>query len=72
MLAPEDAAPRNNLAELLLDAGCLQESRRQVERASALAEGTALAPAVSESRARIEAAADAVSACQLEGRAWPD
>ena len=44
MLAPDDAAARNNLAELLLDAGCLDESRKQIERAAALAEGTSLAP----------------------------
>jgi hypothetical protein len=30
---PDNAAARNNLAELLLDAGCLDESRRQIERA---------------------------------------
>jgi tetratricopeptide (TPR) repeat protein len=71
-LAPDDAAARNNLAELLFDAGCLQESRRQVERASALAEGTALESSVAESRARIEATAKAVARCQFEDRAWPD
>ena len=46
MLAPDDAAARNNLAELLLDAGCRDESRKQIERAAALAEGTALVPSV--------------------------
>ncbi len=71
-LAPDNAAARNNLAELLLDAGCLDESRRQVERAFALAEGTALEPAVADSRARIEATAKAVARCQFEDRDWPD
>jgi hypothetical protein len=71
-LAPDDPAPRNNLAELLLEAGCLDESRRQIERASALAEGTALAAAVADSRARIAAAGATAGRCQLEGRAWPD
>ncbi len=72
MLAPRDAAARNNLAELLLDAGCLDESRRQMERAAALAEGTALAPAVADSRARIEASAGTGARCQIADRAWPD
>ncbi len=54
LLAPEDAAARNNLAQLLADAGCADEARRQVVRATRLAEGTALAPAVAETRATIE------------------
>ena len=60
MLDPANAAARNNLAELLLEAGCLDESRRQIERASALAQGTAsgnLTTEVSESRSKIERAA---------------
>ena len=72
MLAPDDAAARNNLAELLLDAGCLEESRRQVERASALAEGTPLEAAVADSRSKIAATARAVDRCQFEDRVWPD
>jgi tetratricopeptide (TPR) repeat protein len=71
-LDPANAAARNNLAELLLDAGCLDESRNQIERASALAEGTALESAVAESRARIDATVRAATRCQLEGHAWPD
>jgi tetratricopeptide (TPR) repeat protein len=71
-LDPADAAARNNLAELLLDAGCLDESRKQIERAAALAEGTALEPAVADSRARIGTARSKAGRCQLEGRAWPD
>jgi tetratricopeptide (TPR) repeat protein len=72
MLDPANAAARNNLAELLLEAGCLDESRRQIERASALAQGTALETAVSESRSKIDATAHAAARCQLEDRAWPD
>ena len=71
-LDPSDAAARNNLAELLLEAGCLDESRRQVERASALAEGTALEGEVAESKSRIRATVRAATSCQLEGRTWPD
>jgi tetratricopeptide (TPR) repeat protein len=71
-LNPKDAAARNNLAELLLDAGCRDESRRQIERAAALAEGTTLAPAVADSRAKIEATAATVARCQLGDRVWPD
>jgi tetratricopeptide (TPR) repeat protein len=71
-LDPADAAARNNLAELLLDAGCLDESRRQAERASALAQGTPLESAVGESRAKIAAATRAARGCQFDGRDWPD
>lgn len=72
MLDPDDAAARNNLAELLLEAGCLDESRRQIERASALAAGTSLESAVAQSRSKIDATARAAARCQLEDRAWPD
>jgi tetratricopeptide (TPR) repeat protein len=72
MLDPRNAAARNNLAELLLDAGCLDESRKQIERAAALSEGTALAPAVADSRRKIVATPAKVARCQLEDRAWPD
>lgn len=71
-LDPSNAAARNNLAELLLEAGCLDESRRQVERAAALAEGTSLEEEVAESKSRIGATVRAATACQLEGRTWPD
>jgi hypothetical protein len=71
-LEPGNAAARNNLAELLLDAGCLEASRRQVERAAALAQGTALEAAVADSRAKIRATAARVAKCQLAERAWPD
>jgi tetratricopeptide (TPR) repeat protein len=70
-LDPRDAAARNNLAELLFEAGCIDESRRQVERASVLAAGTALEAAVADSRAKISAAR-AGGRCELGGGAWPD
>jgi tetratricopeptide (TPR) repeat protein len=72
LLAPKDAAARNNLAQVLADSHCLAESRRQLERAVALAQGTALASAVEETRAKILAVPPSAESCQLEGRLWPD
>jgi hypothetical protein len=72
LLDPKNAAARNNLAEVLLEAGCLEESRRQIERAAALAEGTPLASAVADSRAKIGAAAAIAADCKFGERAWPD
>jgi hypothetical protein len=69
-LAPQDAAARNNLAQVLADAGCAAESRKQIERAAALAVGTGLAGAVEETRAKIDALPAA--ACTLGDRSWPD
>ncbi len=71
-LAPEDAAARNNLAELLFKAGCPEEARRQIERAAALAEGTVLGSAVADSRVKIESAALPARACRFKGYDWPD
>jgi hypothetical protein len=71
-LAPTDAAARNNLAEVLADSHCLTESRQQLERAAALADGTALAAAVAESRTKIESMPEPNAACMFTGRAWPD
>ncbi len=71
-LDPDDAVARNNLAGLLLDAGCLDESRRQIERAAAQAAGTPLEAAVTDSRAQIEATVAAASRCKLADRTWPD
>jgi tetratricopeptide (TPR) repeat protein len=71
-LDPRDAAPRNNLAELLLDAGCPDDARRQLERAAALAEGAPLAASVAGTRARLDAAAEGAGSCPLAGRDWPD
>ncbi len=72
LLVPSDAAARNNLAQVLADSHCLAESRRQVERAVALAEGTALAGAAEETRAKVLAMPPSAESCQLEGRIWPD
>jgi tetratricopeptide (TPR) repeat protein len=71
-LAPDDAAARNNLAQLLADAHCLAESRRQLERAAALAGGSELAEAIGETRARIDSMPAAAAACKLADRTWPD
>ena len=71
-LDPADAAARNNLAELLLEAGCLDESRRQIERAAAVAEGTAIENAVTESRSKIVKRAHSAALCQFQDRTWPD
>ncbi|HXV40877.1 MAG TPA: PA2778 family cysteine peptidase [Steroidobacteraceae bacterium] len=72
LLAPRDAAARNNLALALADAGCADEARRQLERAADFAAGTPLMNSVEDSRARIRAQADAGGACGLADRAWPD
>jgi tetratricopeptide (TPR) repeat protein len=72
LLEPSDAAARNNLAQVLADSGCGAESRRQAERAVALAHGTALAGAVGETRAKILATPPPAESCRLEGRIWPD
>ena len=72
LLAPADAAARNNLAQLLADAGCADEARRQAERAARLAQGSALATAVAETRATIESMEKPPASCRLGDRAWPD
>ena len=76
LLAPSDAAVRNNFAQVLADAGCQAEARRQVERAAKLAAGSALTDAVDETRAKINAmpVSTPVSTpvCALADRAWPD
>ncbi len=73
MLAPDNAAARNNLAQVLGDAGCLAEARRQLERAVRLAAGTTLASAIDTTRARIEKVDAAAGAqCSLADRHWPD
>ncbi len=72
LLAPADAAARNNLAQVLADSHCLAESRRQLGRAVALAQRTALAGAVEETHAKINAIPPSAESCQLEGRIWPD
>ena len=72
LLEPEHAAARNNLAQVLADSHCLAESRRQLDRAVAFAQGTALAGAVEETRAKILALPPSAESCQLAGRIWPD
>jgi Tfp pilus assembly protein PilF len=72
LLAPADAAARNNLAQLLADAGCPDQARKQVERAAVLAAGTTLASVVATTRATIESMAERPAACPLGDRAWPD
>jgi tetratricopeptide (TPR) repeat protein len=72
LLEPQDAAARNNLAQVLADSHCLAESHRQLERAVKLANGTSLAGAVEETHAKILALPRSAASCQLEGRIWPD
>ena len=72
MLAPDDAAARNNLAQVLIDAGCADEAKRQLSRAAALAAGTALATAVESTRAQLESAQPNAGRCTLAERHWPD
>lgn len=71
-LAPDNAAARNNLAELLFESGCPQEARRQVDRAATLAKGTPLESAVADSQARIRSADQAIARCRFQDRDWPD
>ncbi|HUG04847.1 MAG TPA: tetratricopeptide repeat protein, partial [Steroidobacteraceae bacterium] len=71
-LSPRDPAARNNLAQVLADANCLPEAHSQLARATALADGTALATAVAESRARIESLPPAAAGCSLPDHARPD
>lgn len=72
LLAPADAAARNNLAQVLTDAGCRDEARRQAERAATLAAGSPLADAVAETRATIESLPAPAATCELADRVWPD
>lgn len=72
-LAPGDAAARNNLAQILADAGCVDEARRQLERALALAAGTALASTIEATRVSIETEGrSSAAACAFPDRHWPD
>jgi hypothetical protein len=56
---------------VLIESGCIVEARHQLERARALAAGTALAPQVEDTGAQIEAAGQSEQ-CRLPERAWPD
>ncbi len=73
ILAPGDAAARNNLAQVLADAGCVDEAHRQLGRAVALAAGTALSATIAATRTQIEAGGQSgVVRCSLPDRHWPD
>jgi len=72
-LAPGDAAARNNLAQVLADAGCFEEAHRQLERGLALAAGTAFASMIEATRVEVEAAGQSATVpCSLPDRHWPD
>jgi len=72
-LAPGDAAARNNLAQVLADAGCFEEAHRQLARGLALAAGTAFASMIEATRAEVEAAGKSAAVpCSLPDRHWPD
>jgi tetratricopeptide (TPR) repeat protein len=72
-LAPGHAAIRNNLAQVLADAGCIEEADLQLERALALAAGTAMAATIEATRVSIEAdGRSSATHCALPDRHWPD
>jgi tetratricopeptide (TPR) repeat protein len=56
-LSPSDAALRNNLAQALLDSGCVGRARVQARQAAELARGTLLETDVRETLESVEAAA---------------
>jgi tetratricopeptide (TPR) repeat protein len=72
MLAPGDASARNNLAQVLADAGCYEEAQRQLKRALTLATGTALASAIEATRVQVEAGWQSAVQCSFPDRQWPD
>lgn len=55
VLAPDDVAARNNLAEVLRSMGCLESARREIAIAATLASGGPLAAPVASTRRRIDA-----------------
>jgi hypothetical protein len=72
-LAPGDAAARNNLAQVLADAGCYEEAQRQLERALVLAAGTALVSMIETTRVGIGAEGQSSAThCAFPDRHWPD
>lgn len=73
ILAPDNAAVRNNLGQALADAGCMTESRTQLARAIALAANSPLAATIEATRAKIEAGTTpgVEPHCSLAGRDWP-
>lgn len=73
LLAAGNAAVRNNLAQVLFDAGCVAESKRQVERAIELAAGSTLLSEIEATRTKIEAEGRPDGTrCTLADRHWPD
>jgi hypothetical protein len=72
-LAPGMVAARNNLAQALAEAGCIEEARRQLALAAAHAAGTPMSATVEDTRRQLEAGAQAGQAsCSLPDRRWPD
>jgi len=72
-LVPGMGAARSSLAQVLADAGCIDEARRQLELAAAHAAGTAMSATVEETRKQLDAAAPTgPGQCSLPGRRWPD
>ena len=55
VLAPDDVAARNNLAEVLRSMGCPESAAREIAIAARLAAGGPLAAAVASTRRRIDA-----------------
>lgn len=73
-LGPQNVATRNNLAQALLDAGCVPEARREARRALELAAATPLAAVVAQTLADAEATSPPESRpalCQSQGEAQP-
>jgi hypothetical protein len=56
----------------LADGGCLDQARRQLERAAALAADTPLMKSVEDSRERIRQPVPSDTGCRLADRAWPE
>ena len=66
-LQPDHAAARNNLANLLLDSGCVMAAREEIGKAlAAMDPANPLMPALQDTRAQVEAAEPAASECTLE------
>ncbi len=72
-LAPGMVAARNNLAQVLAEADCIDEARRQLALAAAHAAGTPMAANVEDTRRQLEAAGRTDQGqCSFPGRRWPD
>lgn len=67
LLAPDDVTGRNNLANALLDSGCVAAARAEARKAATLVPADSpLAPAVADTVAKAEAAAGSPSVCGAE------